>query len=97
VIIGHLRDSTTQALIEDQPTVRIEDDVYIGPGVIVLPNVTIGEGALIGGGSVVTRDIPSRMVAYGNPARPVRPVTELTCLVDPPFTDHLINSRKRHE
>ena len=71
VIIGHLRDSTTQALIADQPTVRIEDDVYIGPGVIVLPNVTIGKGAVVSAGSVVTRSIPAHTLARGNPAMPV--------------------------
>ena len=60
----------------------------VGLNVTILPFVTIGENALIGAGAVVTRDIPPGMLAYGNPARPVRPVTELTCVVDPPLTDH---------
>jgi len=60
----------------------------IGVNVTLLPFITIGEGALIGAGAVVTSDIPPQMVAYGNPARPVRRVEELTCLITPPLTDH---------
>jgi acetyltransferase-like isoleucine patch superfamily enzyme len=60
----------------------------IGVNVTILPFVTIGEGALIGAGAVVTHDIPAGMLAYGNPARPVRSVHELTCVVDPPLTNH---------
>ncbi len=71
VIIGHLRDLTVQARAASQPTVRIEDNVYIGPGVIVLPNVTIGQGAVITAGSVVSRSIPAQTLATGNPARPI--------------------------
>jgi acyl-CoA synthetase (AMP-forming)/AMP-acid ligase II/acetyltransferase-like isoleucine patch superfamily enzyme/acyl carrier protein len=71
VIIGHLRDSTAQSRILDQPTVRIEDNVYIGPGVIVLPNVTIGQGAVVSAGSVVSRSIPPQTLVQGNPAVPI--------------------------
>jgi acyl-CoA synthetase (AMP-forming)/AMP-acid ligase II/acetyltransferase-like isoleucine patch superfamily enzyme/acyl carrier protein len=71
IIIGHLRDLTTQARAGDQHTVRIEDDVYIGPGVIVLPNVTIGQGAVVSAGSVVSRSVPSQTLVQGNPAKPV--------------------------
>lgn len=56
--------------------VRIGDNVWIGGNVTVLPGVRIGDGAVIGAGSVVTHDIPAGMVAFGNPCRPVRPVTE---------------------
>jgi acetyltransferase-like isoleucine patch superfamily enzyme len=71
VIIAHLRDLTMQARASDEPTVRIEDDVYIGPGVIVLPNVTIGHGAVVSAGSVVSRSIPPQTLAQGNPAKPI--------------------------
>jgi acyl-CoA synthetase (AMP-forming)/AMP-acid ligase II/acetyltransferase-like isoleucine patch superfamily enzyme/acyl carrier protein len=71
VIIGHLRDSTTQARVTNQPTVRVEDDVYIGPGVIILPNVTIGKGAVVSAGSVVSRFVPPQTLVRGNPAEPV--------------------------
>jgi len=47
----------------------IEDCVWIGVGAIVLPGVRIGEGAVIGAGAVVTKDIPSHTVAVGIPAR----------------------------
>jgi acetyltransferase-like isoleucine patch superfamily enzyme len=50
----------------------------IGVNVTVLPFVRIGAGALIGAGSVVTRDIPARAVAFGNPARVRHDVEELT-------------------
>lgn len=49
--------------------VMIEDNVFIGARVIVLPNVTIGENSIIGVGSVVTKSIPSNVVAAGNPAK----------------------------
>lgn len=52
--------------------VTIEDDVWIGMSTIVLPGVTIGTGAVIGAGSVVSRSIPPYAVAVGNPARVVR-------------------------
>jgi acetyltransferase-like isoleucine patch superfamily enzyme len=51
----------------------IEDDVWIGYGTTVLSGVTIGKGAVIAAGSVVTKDIPPYTVAGGNPARPLKP------------------------
>jgi len=51
----------------------------IGVNVTLLSHITIGEGALIGAGSVVTKDIPAYTVAYGNPARPIKSVDELLC------------------
>jgi acetyltransferase-like isoleucine patch superfamily enzyme len=55
----------------------IRAGVQIGVNATILPYVIIGKGAIIGAGSVVTRDIPPGMVAYGNPAIPRRPVAEL--------------------
>jgi acetyltransferase-like isoleucine patch superfamily enzyme len=52
--------------------VIIEDDCDVGVGSTILPGVKIGRGALIGAGSVVTREIPSGVVAYGSPAKVVR-------------------------
>jgi acetyltransferase-like isoleucine patch superfamily enzyme len=54
----------------------------IGVNVTILSHVIIGEGALIGAGSVVTRDVPPYMLAYGNPAKPSKHVDELTCQFD---------------
>lgn len=49
--------------------VKVEDNVWIGSHVLILPGVSIGEGAVIGMGSVVTKDIPSFAVVGGNPAK----------------------------
>ena len=46
----------------------------LGVGTVYLPGVTIGEDALVAGGSVVTRDVPPRMIVLGRPAKPWRPV-----------------------
>jgi maltose O-acetyltransferase len=51
--------------------ITIGDDAWIGGAAIVLPGVVIGERAVIGAGSVVTRDIPADVVAAGNPCRPL--------------------------
>lgn len=50
----------------------IEDDVWIGANATVIGGVTIGEGSIIGAGSVVVRDIPRGVIAVGNPARVLR-------------------------
>ena len=54
----------------------IEDKVWIGSNVVVLPGVRIGYGSVIGAGSVVSRDIPPMVVAVGVPCRVLRPVTD---------------------
>ena len=56
--------------------VRIGKNCWLGAGVIVMPGVTIGDNTVIGAGSVVTRDIPSGVVAVGNPCRVLREVGE---------------------
>jgi maltose O-acetyltransferase len=52
----------------------VEDDVWIGAGVIVLPGVIIGARSVIGAGSVVNRSIPPDSLAVGNPCRVVRAI-----------------------
>lgn len=52
--------------------VTIEDNVWIGGGVIILPGVIIGKNSVIGAGSVVTRSIPENSVAFGNPCKVIR-------------------------
>ncbi len=54
----------------------IKNNVWIGADVTILPGVTIGEGSVIGGKSVVTKDIPAGVIAVGNPCRVMRPITE---------------------
>ena len=60
--------------IESARPITVEDDVWLGGGVILCPGVTVGEGSVIGAGSVVIRDIPPRVVAVGNPCRVVKPI-----------------------
>lgn len=52
--------------------VRIKANVWIGDGVVVLPGVTIGEGSVIGANSIVSNDIPPRVIAVGTPAVPIK-------------------------
>ncbi len=52
--------------------ITIEDDVWLGSNVVVLPNVRIGSGSVVGAGSIVTRNLPRMCVAAGVPARVVR-------------------------
>lgn len=54
--------------------------MWIGAGVQVMPGVTIGSNVVIGGGSVVVKDIPSNVVAVGTPCRVVRPITDADSL-----------------
>ncbi|EEQ98755.1 Maltose O-acetyltransferase, putative [Perkinsus marinus ATCC 50983] len=58
--------------VEFGAPITIGDDVWIGGRVVVLPGVTIGSGCIIGGGSVVTKDIPPHTIAAGNPCRPIK-------------------------
>jgi len=70
----HPRDAETRREgLEFGRPVRIGSDVWIGGGAIILPEVTIGDGALIGAGSVVTRDVGAGVTVTGNPARPRQP------------------------
>ena len=52
--------------------ISIGDDVFIGMNCIILKGITIGQAAVVGAGSVVTHDIPSKVIVAGNPARVVR-------------------------
>lgn len=56
--------------------VKIGNNVWIGASVTILPGVTIGDNAVIGAGSVVTKDIPANVLAFGNPARVNRKFNE---------------------
>lgn len=77
VIVAHFRELTG---------VRIEQDAFVGPGVIVLPGVVVGEGAVVTAGSVVTKSIPPMTVAQGNPAVPVARLAQ-------PFTSEMTVKR----
>ena len=49
----------------------IEEDATVGTGAIVLPAVTIGRGAMVTAGSVVTKSVPPKTMVQGNPAQPI--------------------------
>jgi acetyltransferase-like isoleucine patch superfamily enzyme len=66
-VIAHQQGEDDRSSI----SVRIEDDVFIGPGCLILPHVTIGKGAVVSAGSVVTRSVPPLTLVRGNPAEPV--------------------------
>ncbi len=63
IIIAHFKES--------RRGVRIGKRVFIGPGVIILPDVEIGDGAVVTAGSVVTSSVPAMTVVQGNPAAPI--------------------------
>ena len=71
-ILPELREKSYQFNIP----VHIGRNCWLGAGVIVLPGVTIGDNSVIGAGSVVTKDIPSNVVAVGNPCRVLREINE---------------------
>ncbi|MEW9095276.1 MAG: sugar O-acetyltransferase [Clostridiaceae bacterium] len=52
--------------------VKIGNNVWIGGGVVILPDVTIGDNVVIGAGSIVTKDIPADTIAFGNPCRVIK-------------------------
>ncbi len=56
--------------------VHIGKNCWLGAGVIVLPGITIGDHTIVGAGSVVTKDLPSGVVAVGNPCKVLRPVND---------------------
>jgi acetyltransferase-like isoleucine patch superfamily enzyme len=70
-------DVVKHSVLPQSDPVIIGDHVWIGSKVVVLPGVRIGSRAVIGAGSIVTKDIPPRCVAAGNPARVLRHLTEL--------------------
>ena len=71
--VSHPLDRTLRARgLEYGEPIEIGDDVWIGGGAILLPGVSVAEGAVVGAGSVVTRDVPADTIVAGNPARPVR-------------------------
>lgn len=56
--------------------VRIGRNCWIGAGVIIVPGITVGDNVVIGAGSIVTKDIPSNVLAVGNPCRVLREINE---------------------
>jgi acetyltransferase-like isoleucine patch superfamily enzyme/acyl carrier protein len=70
-IIGHFLGMEQASLRHREVSVDIGAEVWVGPGSLILPNVTIGDGAVVAAGSVVSGVVPSRTLVQGNPARVV--------------------------
>ena len=62
--------------VQKERRITIGNDVWLGAGVIVLPEIAIGEGSIIGAGSIVTKNVPPYSVAVGNPARVIKKIGE---------------------
>lgn len=71
-ILTHYIDPSCSGVHFRKGEVHIEDDVFIGINVCICSPVTIGKGAIVGAGSVVTKDIPPYQVWAGNPARYIK-------------------------
>lgn len=71
-ILPELREKTYQYNFP----VRIGKNCWIGAGAIIVPGITIGDNSVIGAGSVVVKDIPSNVVAAGNPCKVLREISE---------------------
>jgi acetyltransferase-like isoleucine patch superfamily enzyme len=67
IVIAHFQDHLT----EPDRGIKIGKRAFIGPGVIILPDVEIGDGAVVTAGSVVTRSVPAMTMVQGNPAVPI--------------------------
>lgn len=83
-ITDHLHGDTTKESLALPPNSRkvvskgpvvIEDNVWIGEGVAILPNVTIGRNSIIGANAVVTKDVPPNCVVAGNPAKVIKNIS----------------------
>jgi maltose O-acetyltransferase len=70
----HPLDAALRRKEEYGAPVTIGSDVWVGSGAIILPGVTIGSGAVVGAGSVVSRSLPERVLAVGNPCRIIREI-----------------------
>lgn len=74
--IGDINDSDPMTLPIERPlsvkSVKIEDNVWLGEFVSVLPGVTIGKGTIVGANSVVSKSLPPYVIAVGSPAKPIK-------------------------
>lgn len=70
-ILNITRDRTDVKLMNSKPVI-IENDVYLGDNIIVMPDVRIGNGSVVAANAVVTKDIPPYVIAGGIPCKPIR-------------------------
>ncbi|MEX2511826.1 MAG: acyltransferase [Cyclobacteriaceae bacterium] len=72
---NHIFEDTQSPMIDQgvkRSFVKVEDDCWIAANVVILPGVTIGRGAVLAAGSIVTRDVPPYSVVAGNPAKVIK-------------------------
>lgn len=72
-VVNWLNGKKDWEYVDSRPVI-IQSKAWVGFNVIILKGVTIGEGAIIGAGSVVTKDVPSHTVVAGNPAKIIREI-----------------------
>ena len=74
---GHPTDPMIrQEQLEFGLAINVQDNVWIGGNSTILPGVTIGKNAIVGAGSVVTKDVPANTIVAGNPAQVIREIGE---------------------
>ena len=75
ILMSHPNNSNIRNFVpQHNGDIIIEEDAWIGAGTIILPGIHIGKGAIIGAGSVVTKDVEPYTIVAGNPARIIRKV-----------------------
>lgn len=89
--VGYLTKSTRVGVVE------IGDHCFIGADTTILPNVRIGEWCIIGAGSVVTKDVPPRSVAAGNPARVICSIGEFRAKHEEGLRTHYVSHKPWRE
>ena len=73
-MVPALNSGSPSTLLEYAKPITVGDNVWFGAGVQVLPGVTIGEGAVVAAGAVVTRDVPPRTLVAGVPAKVLKEI-----------------------
>ena len=74
-VTHHFDDVNTPIIMQGSTPVNppiVEDDVWLGRNVVVMPGIRIGKGAIVGAGAVVTRDVPAYAIVGGVPAKLIR-------------------------
>lgn len=89
--VGYLTKSTRVGVVE------IGDHCFIGADTTILPNVRIGEWCIVGAGSLVTKDIPPRSVAAGNPARVICSIEEFCTKHEEGLRTHYVSHKPWRE
>lgn len=73
ILASHPNASKVRQDIKNKTNeIHLQDDVWIGAGAVILPGVTVGEGAIVGAGAVVTKDVEAHSVVAGNPAKVIK-------------------------